>query len=722
MKKIYSTLLFFICLVFLTSCAELFQDKIPMQNNSNSNLSDFLLNEVEISELESPSQLFASQGKSSTTIDITWSQVAGAVSYRLERAIISQNPDGSYTEPDESLFEVLQEAVYTTSYTDTILLDSSTYSNEYTNRYYYRVSAENNRKKYTASPFTEPFYGSLFSKPQNIFADLGESTEKITIQWDFVENATSYEVYRTTSSSGIGAVRIATVTADRNQYTNSISTAEQGTEFYYLVYAINRYGNKSAASSITLGYTLVTGAPSQPQDVKVSNGRGTTIDSIDISWNQVQSDKTVKYYVYRTSSNDSSYTLLGTTETTSYTDKKSLKPNLYYYYQVQASIIDETGTELKSKFSDSGANSKQKAEGFLLSPPTTIFTEKVKGGADIIKWQPALGSEEEQLKYAYEIYGSSTEDFSTSLLLETVNGTEMNTDTGYILKQLSQNATFYKIKTINTEVAISSHFSTITAPVPFAAENVFATKHEKLDISDFIANNSGVYPVKITWSKPIDDNPFGYHVYRSTKKDSGFRKITSEPTTNLYFIDKDETSKAGKIYYYKVLSVNSLEQGSLYSSTTEGYGALTYEQYMREYNKTIKNSHKKLTLMHKSDDMKKLGSESANGTLSGSLHYNAEIAGLGANITMKYENYADFYIDNDQSKGVYFCVTGNSDTSANMSANGTMSGTVVCSGMYPGKVYYDKIEIKGGGAGGGTYGIEPQGFSRGEVSWVIGEE
>jgi hypothetical protein len=51
-----------------------------------------------------------------------------------------------------------------------------------------------------------------------------------------------------------------------------------------------------------------------------------------------------------------------------------------------------------------------------------------------------------------------------------------------------------------------------------------------------------------------------------------------------------------------------------------------------------------------------------------------------------------------------------------------MNGTMECTGMYPGKVYYDAVQVKGGAAGGGTYGIEPNGFPRGEVSWTIGEK
>ena len=84
---------------------------------------------------------------------------------------------------------------------------------------------------------------------------------------------------------------------------------------------------------------------------------------------------------------------------------------------------------------------------------------------------------------------------------------------------------------------------------------------------------------------------------------------------------------------------------------------------------------------------------------------------------MRYENIADFYIDGVKENGVYFALTGNSNTSASMDQSGTMDGTITCTGMYPGKVYYDKIQIKGGAAGGGTYGVEPTGFSRVEVPY-----
>ncbi len=128
--------------------------------------------------------------------------------------------------------------------------------------------------------------------------------------------------------------------------------------------------------------------------------------------------------------------------------------------------------------------------------------------------------------------------------------------------------------------------------------------------------------------------------------------------------------------------------------------------------------------MHKSGNTDKLGSESAKGAISGTLSYEASIAGLGGRVIMHYTNYADFYIMNDSSLGEYFLLDGNTNTSASMDTNGTMDGTVTVRGMYPGSVVYDAIKIKGGAAGGGTYGVTRTGIDSSAVQadWTWGEK
>jgi hypothetical protein len=257
--------------------------------------------------------------------------------------------------------------------------------------------------------------------------------------------------------------------------------------------------------------------------------------------------------------------------------------------------------------------------------------------------------------------------------------------------------------------------------MPPAALRVEASRAE--NIPGYGPNAFGVYPVRIRWQKSaLDSASSGYLVYRSTSPDAEFRQITAAPIPAtvesggfLTFIDENPAAVPGKPYYYRVSGSDGLD-----SSPCMGYGALNHEQYMLEYNKTAKSSHRKMTYMNKAAALSKLGAETRDGVVSGSLSYNARIAGLGARITMRYEHYADIYIDDNISLGPYFTLTGNINTTATLSQNGHMNGTVTAAGMYPGKVFYDNIEIKRGAAAAGTYGIEPEGFPRAEVSWTLG--
>ena len=734
-KLTYIVLSALITIVILTSCTQMFQPKLPMSLETNTSLGTLLEKELEISQLETPKQVFVSQGQMPTEILMSWDAVPGATSYSIERAIVT-DPTIS-TIPDESEFEIIKKFVYDTSYIDEVLIpretsyQSEAYTNDY--KYYYRIVAQNPRKSYDPSLPTNPVFGTLFNPVLKVNADLGKSTDSVNIYWDEVKNATSYQIWRGVNSNGTGMEKIATTDPilDENTnkliYKNIIEPSEQGIEFYYKVIAVNSSGTESINSPIAMGFSLMSGAPSAPENVKVVNGRGNT-GSIVISWDPVQAESEPRYTIYRTSSVDSSLTLLKADETgTSFTDTKTLKTNTYYYYQVQAYIVnEETGQKLKSPMSNTDASSKTPAEGFILSPPNDIKVGKSNNGNLFISWTPAIGNQEEQSNYTYTIYGSAKESDGYEIIDKNIPN--LPDENGVIYQDVSKTAEFYKITTSYNEK--ESPFSNAVAPSPNAATNIVVSKYKNLG-SSYVANANGVFPVEITWKSPADVASLsGYHVYRSTKADSGFRKITDQPvshvsgTTNYSFVDTNETAKTRTYYYYKVLAVNSLEQGSDYTNTESGYGALTPEQYMREYNKTAMKSQTKLTLMHKSNDMDKLGSESVSGAISGSLSYNAAVDGLGARITMHYDNYADFYIvDKDKSSGVYFLITGDTNTSANMSANGTMDGTVVCSGMYPGKVIYNKIEIKSGAAGGGTYGIIREGFSgQVEVDWKVGEE
>ena len=241
------------------------------------------------------------------------------------------------------------------------------------------------------------------------------------------------------------------------------------------------------------------------------------------------------------------------------------------------------------------------------------------------------------------------------------------------------------------------------------------------NIGEFYPNRSGVLPVRLRWQRPAGAKEGGFHVYRSTRADLGFERISSAPVEIesggfFFYIDDNPAAVPGKLYYYRVSLYGS--EGN-FSEIVMGYGALSPESFWLEYSRLAKSSYKKMVLMNKPGALSKLGSEQKQGNISGSLSYQARIAGLGGRVIMRYEQYSDFFIDNNISLGPYLVLTGNVNTSAAITMNGKMDGTVNVSGMYPGRIYYDKIQIRRGAPRGGTYGVEPEGFPRAELDWVV---
>ena len=134
----------------------------------------------------------------------------------------------------------------------------------------------------------------------------------------------------------------------------------------------------------------------------------------------------------------------------------------------------------------------------------------------------------------------------------------------------------------------------------------------------------------------------------------------------------------------------------------------TEEDFFIDYTLKQKASQDRLVLLNKKGNMAKLGEEKIEGLISGSLHYKTKVKGLKGIVTLTYSNYSD-------EEGWIF--DGQIITKANMAADGTLDGCVSVKNI--GKVYYEKVILKDGKAGGGTYGIELEGGPKKEVDYKL---
>ncbi len=115
--------------------------------------------------------------------------------------------------------------------------------------------------------------------------------------------------------------------------------------------------------------------------------------------------------------------------------------------------------------------------------------------------------------------------------------------------------------------------------------------------------------------------------------------------------------------------------------------------------KKLNETQTRLTYMNKKGSLAKVGTETVNGIISGTVFYDVKIKGAGAIVTLRYTNYCD-------EAGWIF--DGEILTNSNMSQNGTFTGTVKMktpntSNTPELEVCYDNVRLVKGEPGSGYY-------------------
>ena len=270
--------------------------KITAVNSSGEGeFSNIVSGQVKTMTQQKPSAPVVKIGNSSTSGKpmLTWNAVSGATSYKVYRAT---SRTGNYS---------LLGTVTTTSYTNTGAKINTTY--------YYRVKACNDAGLSA--------YSNVVSGQTTVTTlTLGHSSAsgKPMLTWKAVSGAASYKVYRATTKNGAYSV---INTTKALTYTNT--GAALGTTYYYKVEALNAAGKSMGFSAVVegkvapvlaVGYSSVSGKP-------------------QLTWKAVPG--ATEYQVYRSIQQNSGYTKINTTTSTSYVNTGA-KANTTYYYKIVA--------------------------------------------------------------------------------------------------------------------------------------------------------------------------------------------------------------------------------------------------------------------------------------------------------------------------------------------------------------------------------------------------
>lgn len=356
-------------------------------------------------------------------------------------------------------------------------------------------------------------------------------TGQVTLSWDAVSNATSYNLYYSTSSglTMAGATKLVNVTSPYVQ-----TGLAAGTTYYYLVTAVNGAGEgpvSTVASATTATSQPVPVVPAAPINLVATGGT----NQVSVSWGAVNSASSYNVY-YTTSSGVTKSTGTKIANATSPMVQTGLAAGTTYYYVVTS--VNSAGESIDSV---QVAATTLPATPAPTAPaaPTSITAS---GGANqaTLSWPVVNGAS------SYNIYWSTTSGVTK------VNGTKVAGVTSpYVKTGLAAGTTYYFIVTaVNAvgESAASAQAQASTNPAPPALPAAPAG----------VTATGGVSQVTLSWS-PVS-GATSYNLYWSTT--TGVTKTSGTKITNAVSPYVQTGLAAGTTYYYVVTAVSSAGEGT----------------------------------------------------------------------------------------------------------------------------------------------------------------
>ena len=284
---------------------------------------------------------------------------------------------------------------------------------------------------------------------------------------------------------------------------------------YWTQYQSRTSATDYKASSTQLSAPTVTGG-------KDSQGRPT------LKWNAVSG--AAKYEVYRSYSENGTYTKYSTTTGTSYTNTGYIENGNTYYYKVRA--LDANGT--------AGAWSSVVSVTYkqILSAPTVTGGNDAQG-RPTLKWNAVTGAAK------YEVYRARSKD-GDYIKYSTVTGTSY-TNTSYIE---NGNTYYYKVRALDANGRAGAWSSIVSV-----------TYKQTLLAPTVTGGNDAQGRPTLKWNAV--SGAAKYEVYRARSKDGDYIKystVTGTSYTNTSYI------KDGNTYYYKVRALKSDGTAGAWSS------------------------------------------------------------------------------------------------------------------------------------------------------------
>lgn len=481
---------------------------------------------------------------------LSWEQVADAEGYVIYRK--------SSGESDYSKLTTITGAL-ALSYQDKSVVTGETYQ-------YYAVAycKSNNTTQYSDNSNTVKVKPLL---AQTVVSLSDITITAITVNWNKIDGADGYAVYRATSKDG-DYTKIATLeSANKKNYTDSkIKTAKT---YYYKVRAYRLINGKKVFAP----YSEVVSTTTHPSAPVISTVQ-TSYSAVNIRWESVAlPSKNCGYYIYLVNGDTS--TIVGELIKTSTGYDVYRYKNGVRNAKSSSALKDTsdltfkiTGLTHDKAYQVKVAGYVTKSSGTVVvgtdsnvltvTPKLTAVT--ITGAASqsyksaLLEWQASSDKEN-----YYEIYRKA-ENESSYKKIATVDAVDGTSKYSYTDKKLATGTKYtYKIKSAKVsgeDIAYSSYSGKKSTTIKPAATTLKAVSN---------SYNS----VKLSWSKvkgtEKDGYVTGYEIYRSKEKNGTYKKVAVvKGGTKTSYTDK--SLKTGTKYYYRIKAYCSVNKTNVYSS------------------------------------------------------------------------------------------------------------------------------------------------------------
>lgn len=692
---------------------------------------------------EAPRNVYASQSNFNGYVVVSFDAVSGADSYDVERIIIDRS--SSEAEIDNTAWRIIrtlpsESGVSRYTYRDEAASDGSKI-------YLYRVKANSlfaELSQNIKAEYSEVVRGWPLSPPVSLTATQGTYTDRIILEWSRMELVKGYDLYYYVPEEGTAEVwnkaNSSTIPSsygsDTILYSFYPDEDAYGSDIYFKVRSISRGGSISNDSGYRTGYTFKVGAPLAPENLEV--GDAVSSIYIPISWDQPEAEGTEGESYYR-------WEITRSTPTTDeetviefnsnsvptevsieggsyiYEDKMSsgdIAPGIVYTYTVRAVLVETKGTETEELIGIAASDT-----GCLVNPAVTIgethteypsATNKGKFSFTIAA-PPAEYSEASN--WTYRIYGRYNE------LDRNIGEWQKIQDIPVTFNPVTVEVDYgtYKVNEFDLRIVDSEGEESVgyaeyigepivTERAPAPSVSLLTVTKNKFS-STLRPNTSGVYPVTITIGNDSTFTEYQIEGVSSSGRSMGTKTIKNNETlTDATF----SPTTPGESWMYRLRGTDVFDRYSAWSDGVEGYGALTGETFIKFFEKYVLKPWEfvnapdfpaSLKTKWNASEIKTKIDAKGTGSLTtgifssaivyiyensdyhgGRLGYASRQVNAAGDIHFSYENFGELEI---------LCGNGSYNmTGVNMSGNnGSCTGTVKVTGMYPATVDFSSLKV-----------------------------